>query len=96
MPGIREMLIFTFLISSLLGAIVNTGSCGASISIRFRLSLLFAFLLTLTTSIVNYYLGFQGEIFLEGVWRLFFFTVFTLIGTIGIELMLGEAEKFRK
>ena len=55
----------------------------------------FAIVIAITTSGLNVLLGFSGDLLIDGLWKLFIFILFSLIGTIGIEFFLGEPETYR-
>ncbi len=94
-PEIRQILVMGSVTPLVMGTFVNTASCGTTFSTRIKLSILFAISIAVTTSGLNVILGFSGDLLIDGLWKLFIFIIFSLIGTIGIEFFLGEPETYR-
>jgi hypothetical protein len=90
LPGIKEIWWQAVLISFFSGFFLTRGAGGMKFQNRILLTLVSAILIGITHSIISYYLGFQENILIETAWRLFLFSLFSVIGGLISEITLGE------
>jgi hypothetical protein len=89
---IKEMWWLGIPLSVLLGSLVTIYAGGLIFRNRIIAATFSGIVVSVLYTFVSKYLGFEGQILAEGVWRFFIFAVFSTVGALSTEMQLGDSE----
>lgn len=72
------------------GSLLDLGYGGLTFSKRIGISVFTGILLAIISTLMSSYLGFQENIYIEMSWRIFIMGLFTTLGSLSTEILLGE------
>jgi len=95
LPQFKSLWWLILIFSALFGSFVTLGCAGAELPKRIVTATYFGFLTGIIYTTISLYLGFEGSIIAEYIWRIFIFSVFSTIAAVITELSLGDPYKDR-
>jgi len=90
LPELKSLWWLILIFTALFGSFVTLGCAGADLWKRIVATTFFGIFTGILYTSVSVYLGFEGNIAAEYVWRIFIFSVLSTIAAVIMELSLGE------
>ncbi len=93
-PELKDIWWFVLIIPLILGTLITLGCRGAKFSKRITVIIISSFCIGIFYSTTSYFLGYEGSIVVDCIWKIFLFSIFSVIGALITELNLGEPKRY--